>query len=154
MAELLPECPLHQVIWDARRRTAATMAKKLAEDDSIFPRFTINLHWSIYTPAAPTTQMPLHMEFTDDINKRLQSADLLWQHTYCRWHEPRSRFTQRTWWLKYNKGLLFPSEEVIPPPVYPRPSCPLMAKGEHTRACIAAYHVQLPPLLRAIKETS
>ena len=59
---------------------------------------------------APTTQMPPHMKITDDIDKRLQSADLLWKHTYCRWHEPRHRFTQRTWWLTYKKGLLFPSE--------------------------------------------
>ena len=103
---------------------------------------------------APTTQMPLHMKITDDIDKRLQSADLLWKHTYCRWHEPRHRFTQRTWWLKYKKGSPFPSEEDFPPPEYPRPSCPLTAKEEHTRACIAAYHVQLLPHRRAIKEIS
>ena len=42
---------------------AATMAKKFAEADAMFPEFRINYHCSIYTMASHITQVQLGSYF-------------------------------------------------------------------------------------------
>ena len=108
MIDYFPESSSHQVIRDAWRRAAATLANAFGQSDVAFAKF--NIGRSI-RPAALAIHVPLNASLTYDIDKRLHFVDLLRRYRDCRWHEPGQRLTQRVWRLTCKHGAVLHAED-------------------------------------------
>ena len=49
--------------------------------------------WLLFTSAAMAIHVPLNSKLTEELDRRLQLAHLLWWYRYGRWHEPLPRYT-------------------------------------------------------------